>query len=432
MPRKVLSQEEIVTMRTLKEKGLSNSAIARAVGVTEGAVRYRMQRASDRRPDGRRSKASTASAYEQAIRRWVAANCDIPPGRDPTPQQIHVRALYDWLVFEHRYTGSYRSVLRFVHKAFPQARLRPYRRVELPPGAQAQVDWFEERVHLADRGQTKLYGFIMTLSHSRMSAVVWRTGMSQLHWHAAHNEAFRRLGGIPAVIRIDNLKTGMAHGSGPWGTPNPAYLQYAREAGFHIDACLVRHPHHKGKVERHIADVRGILGLPNRVFDSMDDLQDDTDKRMIWAAQQRLCPPTGQSVAATWESERKLLRPIDRLPEVFDVSVLRTVSLDCLVSFEGRRYGVPFVHCGRQVEVRGTADKVEIYWEGRKLVEYARGTDATLLIDESTCYEGPGDDRVASPLPLGKIGRRIQELASAEVELRSADYYAVLAEEVAV
>ncbi len=38
MPRKVLSQEAVVVMLTLKEKGMSNKAIANLLGVTEGAV----------------------------------------------------------------------------------------------------------------------------------------------------------------------------------------------------------------------------------------------------------------------------------------------------------------------------------------------------------------------------------------------------------
>ena len=47
MPRKVLSQEEAVTMLTLKEKGMSSKAIANLLGVTKGAVRYRLRRAEN-------------------------------------------------------------------------------------------------------------------------------------------------------------------------------------------------------------------------------------------------------------------------------------------------------------------------------------------------------------------------------------------------
>ncbi len=47
MPRKLLTHEEVVTMFTLKEKGMSNKAIANLLGVTEGTVRYRLRRAEN-------------------------------------------------------------------------------------------------------------------------------------------------------------------------------------------------------------------------------------------------------------------------------------------------------------------------------------------------------------------------------------------------
>jgi hypothetical protein len=43
-------------------------------------------------------------------------------------------------------------------------------------------------------------------------------------------------------------------------------------------------------------------------------------------------------------------------------------------------------------------------------------------------YEGPGDDRVDPPVPLGRMGRRLQEIVMQPVELRPLDLYAALAE----
>lgn len=59
--------------------------------------------------------------------------------------------------------------------------------------------------------------FALKLSFSRYPAFIWSTREDQLAWHRVHNEAFRRFDGIPAVVRIDNLKTGMARGAGPGG-----------------------------------------------------------------------------------------------------------------------------------------------------------------------------------------------------------------------
>ncbi len=48
-----LTEEEIVTIRVLNSKGETNTAIARRLEVTEGAVRYHLHRAAHGTSDGR-------------------------------------------------------------------------------------------------------------------------------------------------------------------------------------------------------------------------------------------------------------------------------------------------------------------------------------------------------------------------------------------
>ena len=90
--------------------------------------------------------------------------------------------------------------------------------------------------------------------------------MDQLHWHHAHNEAFRRIGGVPAVLRIDNLKTGDCPAGPDRGARSTRRTASTASAvGFHIDACLPRSPEHKGKVESKVRFVRRHLRLVGSV-----------------------------------------------------------------------------------------------------------------------------------------------------------------------
>jgi len=73
-----------------------------------------------------------------------------------------------------------------------------------------------------------VYAFVVVLSHSRGAAVIWSERMDQLAWHQAHSEAFRCLGHIPAVVRIDNLQPGVADGAGPSGRPSQRSLARLR------------------------------------------------------------------------------------------------------------------------------------------------------------------------------------------------------------
>jgi len=424
MPGK-LSPEEIVTLITLSEKGQPNAQIARTLGVTEGAVRYHLRRAGAGATDGRRGKPRKADPLAQVIDHWVRDGRPEPAGEAPPPA-VNVRALYDHLVAEHAYGGSYRSVLRFVRAKHLAPRLRPFRRVETPPGAQAQADWGE----LADidigRGPQALRAFVMVLSHSRKEVVVWSERMDQLAWHHAHNEAFRRLGGVPAVVRIDNLKTGIAEGAGPWGRVNPAYRGYARCVGFHVDACLPRCPEDKGKVESKVGAIQRRLRLRGP-YPGLAALQADSDEQLARWDERRTCPATGRTVHESWLEEQRCLRPLPLLPEVFDVAVTRVVQKDCTVNFEGRSYSVPFLLCGLAVEVRGCAATVQVVHEGRVAAEHPRASRERIVLDPAH-YEGPGDERVAPPVPLGRMGRRLQEIVMQPVQSRPIDLYAALAE----
>ena len=50
------------------------------------------------------------------------------------------------------------------------------------------------------------------------------------------------------------------------------------------------------------------------------------------------------------------------------------------------------------------------------------------LLLEPSHYEGAGDQRVTPPVPLGRMGQRLQEILGMPVEKRPLDLYAALAE----
>jgi len=427
-----LKEEYVVTIHVLHEKHTSHAEIARRLGVTEGAVRYHIRRKAAEATDGRVEKPLRleAAGLGPVATAWrQEAESQQRGGRPPS-----IRALFDFLVQYHGYEGSYKSVRKFVRRRFPAPAVRPVRRIETPPGAMAQADWGEERIRIGDaaadsQGQTRLYAFVLQLSHSRRTAVVWSRSMDQLAWHHCHLQALQRLGGVPAVIRIDNLKTGVSAGAGPWARTNPRYLAFAKSLGFHVDPHEARCPRSKGKVERQVRILHE-LGARQLEFECIEQLQEWTDRKLEAAQRRRKCPATGGTITEAWQLEQILLQPLpDPMPQPFDVLLERTVHHDCTVSFEGRRYSVPFAHATRRVEVRGAASQVQIVDRdsGRVIASHPRHTKATLIIDPQH-YEGPSTPTVIRPKPLGRMARRISELAATPVELRSADYYAQLAE----
>jgi transposase len=394
--------EEVVTIRVLAEKGANHCQIGRAVGVSEGTVRYHLRRAADGAEDGRRRQARRAAGVAEAIQVWMEARRD-------EPRPANVRELYEHLVTAHDYAGSYNSVRRYVRAHYPKPKLRTYRRVETPPGAQTQTDWAEyPRIDVGD-GPEPLHAFVMVLSHSRKPAVVWSRDEQLLAWLACHNATYRRLGGVAAVNRIDNLKTAMASGAGAWGTIHPAYRAYARAVGFHVDACPPRSPQAKGKGEAKVKLSRQLVDVRRR-YDGIEELQGETDARIERWARRAICPATGETVQASYERECERLAPLPILPEPFDVAVTRGVAPDCTLAFEAHRYSVPFRLVGRQLEVRGCAATVQVLADGQVVATHPRHTRERLVIDPAH-YEGAATAEVAPPPPLGRMGRRLLEIA---------------------
>lgn len=414
-----LDPEARMTIKHLRSRGLSQSAIARLLGVTEGAVRYHAQRQRDGVIDGRSRQVHLASEWESHITTWLESLQEDDP--------INLAVLHDYLVEEHQYPGSLRSIERYFHSQFPRPKKRARRRVETPPGAQAQVDWSDHRgIWIAGRSEN-LHRFHMKLSWCRHGVRVWSRRKDQLSWHHVHNESFRRLGGVAATVRVDNEKTAMSHGAGAWGEINPAYLRYAKAVRFHVDPCPPRSPWYKGKVERDVRESRASSDPRRRHWECLEELQAWEDEQDEKSARRRICPATGTSVWEAFQEEQRFLGMLPILPEPFDLVATRRVGPDCLVHFESRSYSVPFRYLGQRVEVRGCAGVVQILADGSVVASHPRHSRERLVIDPRH-YEGPETADVLPPPPLGRLGQRLQEIASMVPDQRPLDLYAALAE----
>jgi len=412
-----LSERQLVCAEVLLERGWSMRRTAKELGVDESTLRYRMARRQAGPVDGRSGKPELCDPFAAVIAVWLERQQDVP-----RPESV--RSLYEELVLEHGFAGSYKAVLRYVRRRIAPPPVRPKRRVETRPGAQAQVDWLETRLHIEELGGLiELSAFLMTLSHSRMWALIWSLTEDLLSWLHCHNEAFLRLGGLPLLLRIDNLRTAVAAGGGSWATLNAGYESYCRQLGVFPDPCRIRRPSDKGKVERRGRDVKWLQVREGERFTSLETLQTTSDARIQARAGRLICPVTGRTVLISWEEEKLVLQPLPvTLPVPFDVQVSRVVGADCLVNFEGRQYAVPFTHVGRSVEVRGCARTVAIFSQNELLVTYPRHTQCRLLLDQR-CYEGEGTDRVLPPTPLGRRARQIVLPRSWEAPRRPIDQY---------
>ena len=416
-----------MTIEVLQQRGQSQPPDGAAPGRFRGGGPVPPPPRRDGAADGRQKPSRIDATRPGRGRRPLVAG----PGRDPRPTAAAQRPAPPRI-------PPRRVRLQRVVQVGSQVRagaLRPAPDPPVPPGrdptrGQTQSDWGEFRgVDLGDpEGPTTVYAFVMVLSHSRKEAVVWSRSMDQLAWHHVHNEAYRRLGGVAAVNRIDNLKTGIAHGCGAWGQINEQYRVYARTMGFHIDACEVRAPEQKGKTERRVGDCKG-LDLQGRHFDGLADLQSWTDADRAARALKRICPVTGLSVAASWEAEKPFLRPLPEfLPEPFDLVKTVPVHKDAVVHFEGRSYVIPFLYRPRGGGPRLLGARADPRPPDRRGPDLVPAAHAGADPHRPDVLRGPRNRPGAPAQAAGADGPEAPGDRSLPVERRPVDLYAALAE----
>jgi len=280
----VLNEEKQKQVLALGQLGWSLRRIEAATGIRrETAASYlRAAGVALRQPGGwgRKPKPATdladsspAEAPKPAIAdREVTTETEPDPEPDPEPEtprtesacephreQIeaalargrNAMSIWQTLVDQHGFAGAYESVKRFVRKLRGQPSLEACAIIETAPGEEAQVDYGTgPMVHDPDTGKhrrTRL--FVLTLGFSRKCVRLLTFQSSTRIWCELHQEAFRRLGGTPRLVVLDNLGEGVLKPDIYDPAINPLYRDLLQHYGVVAMPCRVRDPDRKGKVE---------------------------------------------------------------------------------------------------------------------------------------------------------------------------------------
>jgi hypothetical protein len=119
---------------------------------------------------------------------------------------LSLQRIWQDLVEEYGYGASYESVKRFVRTLAPTRRAVGV--FHCAPGAEGQIDFFRGAPTLdtATGEWRRPWVFRMTLGHSRhgYEETVWDQKLET--FLRLHERAFRDFGGVPRVVRHDNLK----------------------------------------------------------------------------------------------------------------------------------------------------------------------------------------------------------------------------------
>jgi transposase len=263
-------------------------------------------------------------------------------------------AIWQDLVADNGFSGSYQTVKRFVRKLRGHQPVPARAVIVTAPGEEAQVDYGSKGPMVRD-SQTGKYRrtrlFVMTLGYSRKAVRLLTFHSSSRIWAELHEKAFRRLGGSTRVVILDNLKEGVLVPDIYEPTMNPLYRDLLAHYGAVALPCRIKDPDRKGKVESGVGHAQK-TPLKGKRFESLEEAQAYLDHWETHCADTRIHGTTKRQVAAMFAEEKPALRPLPLEPFRYYQHGQRVVHLDGCVEVEAAYYGLPPGWIGRLVHVQ--------------------------------------------------------------------------------
>jgi len=241
----------------------------------------------------------------------------------------NAKAIWQDLVTEYGFIGGYESVKRFVRKIRGRQQPQASGIIITAPGEEAQVDYGSgPMVRDPETGKyrrTRL--FVMTLGFSRKSVRLLTFRSSTRIWAQLHETAFRRLGGCPRVIVLDNLREGVLSADFYEPKLNPLFKDLLDHYSVTALPCRVADPDRKGKVESGVGHAQK-TPLKGKRFESLEEAQTYLDNWESHWADTRIHGTTKRQVTVMFAEEKPALLALPVEPFRYYQHGERTVHLD--------------------------------------------------------------------------------------------------------
>lgn len=377
-----------------RSTGLDRNTVRRIVrigketGLKRGEAAGEQQLRKIREGMGRPGAPTETSRGEQKldthrdrIRKWLAED-------ELLLTKIHELLLREGI--EVTYSMLYRYARK--HCGF-QTTSVTVRRAEVEAGEVAEVDFGElgRFQELGSNQRRRLWVFVMTLAHSRLSYIVPTFRQDLASVIECFEQAFEFFGGCPRRVVVDNMKA-CIEVADPY-TPrfNKTFLEYANHRGFVVDPARPRHPQDKPIVENHVRYVRERFWKG----ETFTDLEEVRRRAATWCrdvAGRRVHGTTREVPMEVFESrERSKLIPLSG--ERYDPPQWAACKVhpDHHIRFQQALYSVPTRWVGCRMDVRGDCSLVRIYNRGELIKTHPRKPPGK----SSTDYADYPDDRWA-------------------------------------
>ena len=383
MPRERLSMRTIKEVLRLRwEAGLSHRAIALSCRKGQTTVRDCLLRAkaaglSWPLPEG---------MDEEQLERLLYPPPPESARRRPLPQwpAIHqelrrkgVTLGLLWQEYRAAHPEGYQySQFCELYRRWKSA-LEPVLRQHYVAGERLFVDYAGRTMPVVDRRtgevrEAQIFVAVLGASNYTFVEATWTQGLPD--WIGSHRRCFEFLGGVPALVIPDNVKSGVTSPCFYDPDLNHTYQRLAEHYGTAVLPTRVRKPRDKAKAEAGVQGVeRWILApLRDRRFFSLAELNEPIRERLGWYNRRPFQKLEGCRESLFLTLARPALRPLPPQPYVFQEWKNARVNIDYHVEVDHHYYSVPYQLLRAQVEVCLTARTVEILHKGRRVASHLR------------------------------------------------------------
>ncbi|MDX8462486.1 IS21 family transposase [Mesorhizobium humile] len=258
-----------------------------------------------------------------------------------------------------------------------QQRLSPTMRQEHAAGDKVFVDYSGKKIPIVDRKsgeirEAEIFVAVLGASSYTFAEATWTQTLPD--WIGSHVRMFRFFQGVPRLIILDNLKSGVSRAS----FYDPEIKRQLRHDGLSLwrrcSSARPKRPRDKSKVENGVRFAQScILGrLRNQTFFSLAEAN-AAIARALDRINDHVMRRLGVSRRQLFESvERPTLAGLPLEDHEFAEWRLARVSTDYHVEFKTFFYSVPHSLIRQQVDLRATARTIEIFHRGKRIAAHQR------------------------------------------------------------
>jgi transposase len=383
MPQKWLPVRKIREILRLKNEAYSNRTIARICQVSNSTVGEYLARADQAGlswplPEDLSEDALYERLFPEkkpvssAVRPepdWEEVQCEL------SKRGVSLKLL--WQEYREKHPDGYGKTQFGEHyQNWNQAHTNSMR---LPHkgGEEMEVDYAGMTVPITnpETGEiSRAQVFVATLPASSYIYSEIQPSQELRYWLGGHIRAFEFFGGVPKILRPDNLKSGVKTPNRYEPELNPSYQELAEHYQVAVLPARVYRPKDKAHAENSVQNVeRWILApLRNRTFFSIGEANRATVPLQA-ELNQREMAHLGKSRQQLFEElDQPALRPLPERPYEFAIWKIAKVSIDYHIAFEGHYYSVPYTLVRQEVRIRASESLVQVFHHSQQVAIHAR------------------------------------------------------------